>query len=656
MPRACPVIAFTLLLGSAGAMAQAPSVRPGEFARCPVNPMLAPVPATATGTAPRSLTVDADYASASRNGISRYQGHVVATRGNQRLWADLVEYEQQTHILNGSGHLRYASPKMSLAADHASYDFLTDRGIFYDNRYELPARHGRGKASRIETHASDKTKLYAITYTTCAPPDPAWLLHAKRVVLDNDRETGYAYNAWLSFEGVPFLWTPYLSFPLTDKRKSGFLAPSLSQNSSGGLDLETPYYFNLAPNMDMTFTPRLITRRGLMFMDTYRWLLPGTRGQLHLEYLPHDRRADRSRGLFQFDDGSQITNHWRVDSTIEYISDSNYLDDFGASLRQVAQTYQTRQVTATYQVAAGSAFVRVEDEAPLDPSITPQERPYRKLPEIGFDFSWPDYRNGLTPSLAEDFTRFEAPGRQGGLRNDLRPDLQWQLGGASWYLTPALAYDQANYRLNAFAGAPDESINRSTPIASLDSGLRFERTLGKGGWLTQTLEPRLFYLYVPYRDQSAIPIFDTYQPPLDMERLFSDNRFVGPDRLGDANQFSLGITTRFLNNENGEQLLTLGLGQSFYLQDRKVTLPGAPIETSARSDYVGELTANLGHHLFTRVVGDYNPYTHDFDQGYLSFQYRPALISCSIWAICTGAESWIRPTYPSPGRSPEAGA
>lgn len=590
---------------------------------CPVNPVLAPVPATAAGTGPRPLVVNADRASTNKRGVSLYQGHVVATQGTQRLWADLLEYDQQTHILSGNGHLRYASPNIDMAADRASYDFLNDRGIFYDNRYQLPARHGRGKAKRIDTYASDKTKLYGITYTTCPPAKPAWSLHAKRVVLNHDQEVGYAYDAWVSFKGVPLLWTPYLSFPLTNRRKSGFLAPSLSQNSSGGLDLEVPYYFNLAPNMDMTLTPRIVSRRGLMLMDTYRWLLPGTLGRFHVEYMPHDRSADRSRGLFEFNDGSQIASHWRVDSTIQYISDSNYLDDFGTSLRQVAQTYQTRSVTATYQVPAGAAFLRVEDYAPLDPSITPQERPYRKLPELGFDFSWPDYRNGLTPSLYEDFTRFEAPQRQGALRNDLRPTLKWRLGGGSWYLTPALAYDQANYRLNAYSGTAQQNINRSTPIVSFDSGLRFERTLGKGGWLTQTLEPRLFYLYVPYRDQSNIPIFDTYLPPLDMERLFADNRFVGPDRLGDANQFSLGITTRFLDNETGRQLLSLGLGQSFYLENRRVTLPGQPVETSARSDYVGQLTASLGHHLFARVVGDYNPYTHDFDQGYLSFQYKP---------------------------------
>ncbi len=606
-------------------MAQAPPVRPGEFALCAPNPVLAPPPASVTGTAPFPMVADADRARAHKGGITRLSGDVVATRGHERFWAELVEFDRRTNVMIGNGKLRYASPSMSVESKRGRYDFATDHGTFYENRYQLPARHGRGKAARIETHASDKTGLYGLTYTTCPPRHVAWRLHAKHVVLNHDTEIGYAHNAWLSFMGVPFLYTPYLSFPLTDRRKSGFLAPSIAQKSGSGFDLEVPYYFNLAPNMDFTLTPRIVTRRGLMVMDTYRWLLPGTRGKLHTEYMPHDREDNDSRGLFKLDDTSQIASHWRLNTTLEYVSDDNYLDDFGTSLRRVAKSYQTRRITATYQAPSGEAFVSVQDYPPLDPAITPAERPYRKLPEIGFDFSWPNFRTALTPSLYDDFTHFEAPARRGAYRNDLRPALTWGLDRGSWFLTPRAAFDQANYRLDAFAGVPERNINRSTPILSLDSGLRFERTLGSGGWLTQTLEPRAYYLYVPYRDQRDIPIFDTYQPPLTMDQLFSTNRFVGPDRLGDANQISLGLTSRFIDNTSGAELFTLGIAQAFYFRDRDVTLPGEAPQTHARSDYVGEFTANLGHHISTRLVADYNPYDRDFDQGYLAFQYHPSL-------------------------------
>lgn len=624
MPCVRRLLALVLLVCGAGAMAQAPPVRPGEFALCPPNPVLAPVPSTAAGTAPRPVVMQADRARARRAGKIFLSGDVVVTRGAERFWADILKFDRSSHVLTGHGHLRYASPNLTLQSDKARYDFKTDHGTFYDNTYQLPGRHGRGKAGRIETRASDKTDLANLGYTTCPAGNTDWILHADKVVLNHDTEIGYARNAWVSFMGVPFLWTPYLSFPLTDRRKSGFLAPSLSLNSSGGLDVEVPYYFNIAPNLDMTLTPRVVTQRGFMLMDTFHWLLPGTEGQVHAEYMPHDRKADRERSLFQLSDTSQLAPHWRLETQLEYISDPYYMGDFGASLRRVAQTYQTRRIKTIWQVASGSAFMQFVDQAPLDPALMPAMRPYRKLPEIGFSFAWPDYKTGLTPSLYGDFTRFEAPQRRGALRSVVQPAVSWNFAGPSWHLTPRVTLNQANYHLNAFNTRRSQNINRTTPITSLDAGLRFERRLGEEGWLTQTLEPRANYLYVPYRNQADIPIFDTYLPPLDMERLFAANRFVGPDRLGDANRISLGLTSRFLDNRTGEQLFTLGLGQSFHFDDRRVTLPGEAPRTHSVSDLVGQFTANLGHHIHARVVADYNPYANDFDQGYVGFQYHPS--------------------------------
>lgn len=611
-------VALLLLCVTGAASAQAPEVEPGEFALCPANPLLAPPPAS-TGV-PDLLTFSADHSVVRGHGVTEFSGAVVATRNRERFWAELVRYDRTTGVMHAAGKVRYANPKLSLEAPRGEYVFPTDQGTFWSTDYQIPAHHGRGHAGRVETYHSARTKLYGLTYTTCPPHDVAWSLHASRVTLNNEQEIGYAHDAWISFKGVPLLWLPYMSFPLTGARKSGFLSPSFSQGGTNGLDIEVPYYWNIAPNMDMTITPRFLSRRGLMAIGTYRWLFPDTSGQFHAEYLPHDRQANRTRSLFQMNDSSQIASHWNVSTYLDYVSDPNYFDDFGTSLRQVAQTFQTRRITATYQVPAGSAFVALEDDAPIDSAIP---SPYRKLPEIGMKFSWPDFRTGLTPSFGNDFTRFTGPGLRGALRDDLQPGISENLGGASWYATPALSIDETHYNLAAFNGLPAQTLNRSAPIFSIDSGLDFERTLGKGGWLTQTLEPRAFYLYVPYRDQSAIPIFDTYQPPLDMQQLFSTNRFVGPDRLGDANQLSLALTSRFLNNASGEQLLSLGLGQIFYFRNRDVTLPGQPPETTARSDYVGQLSANLGGHLSTNLVADYNPYTHDFDQGYIGFRYQP---------------------------------
>lgn len=624
MPSGRILTALMLMLLGASALAQAPTPGPDTFKLCPANPAFVPPPPS-TAVHPRGTAhFSADRARASGKDEIHLSGNATADRGDRRVWADLIDYFRNTQILTASGNLRYSSPTLGLTADHMQYDFADDHGIFWNDKYFLPARHGRGSASKISTQASDKTHLSELTYTTCPPGDASWYLHASHVTLNHDTEIGYATNAWISFKGVPLLWWPYLTFPLTDARKSGFLAPSIARSSTSGLDVEVPYYFNIAPNFDMTLTPRFLSQRGLMMMDTTRWLLPGTRGQFHFEYLPHDRKANRTRGLANLNDTTQLGSHWRINTNIEYVSDPNYFDDLGNSLRQVAQAYQTRKVTATYQVPSGSAYISVQDEAPLDPAITPAQRPYRKLPQVGFDFAWPLYPSRLTPGFFGDVTHFEAPGRQNALRAHLRPYLRADYGSASWSVIPTFGFDAARYNLDAYGGQPRHSINRTAPVFSLDTSLDFERAWGRNGWLTQTLEPRAYYLYVPYRNQSNIPVFDTYLPPLDMQRLFSDNRFSGPDRLGDANRLSLGLTSRFLDNNNGRQLVTLGFGQAFYFRNREVTLPGEAPQTQARSDYVGELTTNLGHHLITRVVGDYNPYTHDFDQGYVSLQYQPA--------------------------------
>ncbi len=611
--------ALVLLVAGAPALAQPPPVTPGEFAFCPANPVLAPAPSTELPSG--KVVIDANHGVIRKHGVSHFTGNIVVTRDNERFWADMLSYERAAGILTASGHVRYANPKLSLEAPEGRYIFPSDRGTFWAGDYQVPAHHGQGHARRIETYGSSRTKLYGLTYSTCPPHDVSWRLHASRVILNNKTEIGYAHNAWISFKHVPLLWTPYLSFPLTGARKSGFLAPSLSQSSTNGLDIELPWYWNIAPNMDMTITPRLMSRRGLMMIDTYRWLFPGTTGQFHFEYLPHDRQTNTNRSLFQLQDSSQLASHWNVSTNLDRVSDPEYFDDFGNSLRQVAQTFQTRRITATYQVAFGSAFATLQDLAPIDPTLG---HPYRKLPEIGLDFSWPNYRTGLTPAISNDFVRFNAPDRQGALRDNLTPSLKETFGGASWYVTPSLAFNAARYTLDAFNGQPAESITRTAPVFSLDSGLEFRRVLGRNDWLTQTLEPRAYYLYVPYRNQSNIPIFDTYLPPFDMEQLFTTNRFVGPDRLGDANQLSLALTSRFLNNASGEQLLSLGLGQILYFRNRRVTLPGQPVETSARSDYVGQLTANLGNRVFASVNLDYSPYSHRFDQGYVSLQYHPS--------------------------------
>lgn len=591
---------------------------------CPPNPSLVPAETTPATGNPRTIRVWADHLEGKKNGITTLKGHVKITQGAKRFWANIIHFDQATQVMRGKGNLRYASPQFDLEARYGRYRFLPDHGTFFFTRYQIPNKHGHGRAKRVDTFTSAHQDLQSVTYSTCPiGQSPAWLLHAHRIHLNQKTQMGVAHNAWLDFKGVPLLWTPYISFPLGNQRKSGFLAPSFSYNGTNGLDLETPYYFNIAPNLDDTFTPRFISRRGFMGINTFRYLFPGTRGKLHIEYLPHDRLANRTRGLASFHDQTQLWTNWEMNTSLEYVSDPYYFDDLGSSLKQVTQTYQDRTVTFAYHIPQGSFVTLFQELAPLDPALTGSARPYRRLPEIALNLSWPMAQSNLTWSLSQEVTHFEAPGRQGAIRFNVLPTVSDTFGNGGYFLTPSFSFDETHYNLDPYAGSPSKTINRFAPIFSLDSGLIFERSLDAKGTIQQTLEPRAYYLYVPYRNQSQIPLFDTYQPPFSMSQLFSNNRFTGIDRLGDANQLSLALTSRFINTTTGQEFLTLSAGQIYYFRNRKVTLPGQPIQTQRRSDYVGEIRANFGDDLFASVDADYNPYQHNWDQGYVNFQYHP---------------------------------
>lgn len=618
-----------------------------QWGLCPALPTspVQPPPAGAPPDNQQPTYLTSDNADAYVHGISVLTGHPKAIQGSRQLTADRMLYNSVTGKIHATDNVNFDSPNMTLLGDTADYDLNTASGTFDDADFFLPKRHGRGRAKQMQMLDRDHSVLTDMHYTTCPIGKQDWMLHASSMLLDQSTNTGIGHNVIIDFYGVPILWTPYINFPLNDDRKSGFLSPSVGYSTRTGTDLTLPYYFNLAPNYDATLIPRVITQRGIALGGEFRYLLEGgSQGQFDFNYLPHDKLADQERGLFHFADNTPIANQpgatpgtgWAFNTAYNWVSDNLYFQDLGDSLTAIASTVQERHAAINYNSddADLSFHTQVQEYQIVDPAISPLRYPYRRLPQISLDWQSDAASRGPQFNLQSELVRFQQDMRVGAVRTDIKPSVSDTFGTAGYYLTPTAAFRYTDYNLdsNVLAGQLTH-IDRSVPIFSLDSGLSLERSAGDGNYI-QTLEPRVFYLYAPYRDQSDIPLFDSLQPQFSFLQLFTDNRFFGADRQGDANQLSYALTSRLLDGNDGSEILETSLGEIRYFKDRRVQLQYCPLPTSCAkpaapdttlfSDVVANLTLNLNDQWSTSYGQQWNPYTRQTDLAAVGVQYHPA--------------------------------
>lgn len=562
----------------------------------------------------------ADKAFLKKDGTSELLGHVQITRGDQTLMSEALSFDNQTQEAVSPGPLTLESPTMQIRGGSGRFNLGRRSGQVNDTRYQYYPAHAQGRAAHIARKTPSLTTLTRATYSTCPIGHQTWVLSASSVRLDQKADQGVARNVVLRFKNVPILYTPYLSFPISNKRKSGLLPPVIGESTNSGFEYRQPIYWNIAPQADATFTPQILTRRGVGLGTEFRYLSPHSYSVLEGNYLPNDRLYGNSRWLYAFH--QQATPLPGLSTHINYnrVSDNAYFNDLGNSLDVSSTTELERSADATYSAANWNLTTRVQKYQILDPTLSTSNLPYERLPQITFNGWLPDNALGLQTTLNTDWTRFVRRASVTGSRLDVTPGLRLPLTGAAWFLTPALKYRYTSYHLQDQAPGTSADPTRSLPIASLDAGLYFERSAG--AHTLQTLEPRLYYLYVPYRDQQGLPVFDTSLNDFGFSQLFSDNRFSGGDRVGDANQLSLALTTRFINTDTGAERFSASLGQILYFRPRKVTLPGNPVQTQHRSDYAGQLNAALADHW--NATGDmtYDPYRHAVDSAYMGVQYH----------------------------------
>ncbi len=523
------------------------------------------------------------------------EGDVEFRRGALVINADRLTYDAPGDLARATGSVRVRRDGAVYSGPELQLQLQRFEGFFLLPRYEFLRLGSGGNAERVDFIDSARAVALNARYTSCprdGPGDPDWVLETRRVRMDFDINEGIAEHAVLRFLGVPILAAPALSFPLTDDRKSGWLPPSLNIDNRSGLELSAPYYWNIAPNRDATFTPRLITRRGLGLSAEFRYLEPRYSGLVQADVLPNDRVADRSRAALRWRHEALALEGFQVQAEVDRVSDDQWWRDFPDASRALTPRLlaQRLSVERDHRWAGGHAmaYARVQHWQVLqgsDELITP---PFQRSPQLGLRGQG-RWESGLEWSAETEVNQFTLPrrtslartlidGRSDGTRWHGLASLSRPWRAPGWWFTPKLAFNVASYHSDQSMSDRRRSASRAIPSLSLDSGLELERqTSAFGRTLRQTLEPRLHYVNTPFREQAGLPNFDAAGRDFNATTIFADSSFTGIDRVSDSHQITAGVTSRLVDNATGVEALRLGVVQRYLLRTQRITADGQPL-------------------------------------------------------------------------------
>lgn len=575
----------------------------------------------------QKIFVEADSASMTREGLSQLMGSVRVRQGTKEISADNIDYDNAQQLITVDAESVFSNPELVIKSGSARFNLNDNSGVFRDSDFVLPTRGARGTSGEIRVATDGKAELRKTSYTTCPIDSNAWYLEASDIRLDQDAGLGTARHARLRFGGVPILYVPWFQFPLDDRRRSGLLFPTIGETNQTGVDLRWPVYLNLAPNYDATVTPRLMTRRGFMLGTSGRYLLNNGEGRAQFDYLEDDKVFGKSRSLTRVDHANLFSRNLGLEATFAEVSDPQYFEDLGGTFASSSITYLERSARLTYQSPASYRVTAlVQNFQTIDNGISAIDDPYKRLPQIRFDAltrnTYLDTRAGLNAEYV-NFVRDGASVE--GQRLDLQPYLRYQRDLNAWYVSSQVDYRYTGYKLSdptqsLLANQQQQSPSRALPVVSAEGGLRFDRITSTGA--IQTLEPRVFALYVPYENQDQLPLFDTGEPDFDFTQLFARNRFFGEDRISDARNLTGTVTTRVIDPETGDMQWSASFGQLYRLEASRVALPGQDAPDSGATDFIGEINYNFLSHWSAQVIGQWSPDRAELERSNVALRYR----------------------------------
>lgn len=541
---------------------------------------------------------------------SVFEGNVELIRGQDWLSTDKLRYTHSNETYQTEGLVRFQNQTLRMTAESAKGNTKTDSIELTGLNYQFHDSDANGSAEKV-TVQGQTNQLSQANFSTCPRNHRSWQFVADEININNETHKGSAKNARLKIGNVPIFWLPYMQFPTDSNRSSGLLSPTVGQDSLNGLELALPYYLNLAPNYDATLIPRYFSKRGFMLETEFRYLFGQQQGEFSSTYLPNDDLRDGSRYLLSWSHFIAMNRSWYFQSNLNHASDEFYFSDFGNSITETS----TALIKSEMGFYGRGKYWNLELSAAnweiANPTQAPGSEPYRRLPRIALSGSKPFFP-WLEIGLNAEAVAFTHDQLNDGNRLDITPFIKLPFKGAFWYATPSLSWRQTEYWLkdennNAL---PKSHISRGLSIFSLDAGASFERTVSFAEQsFIQTLEPRIFYLNVPYKNQDDIPVFDTQALTFMWPSLFRENLYGGADRQIDANQLTTAITTRFLNADNGKERMNFSIGRITYFDNPKVYLPNEPLRPNDGSAWVAEANIRLSDEWQIGVTQHWNPNT-----------------------------------------------
>ncbi|MBI4807528.1 MAG: LPS-assembly protein LptD [Nitrosomonadales bacterium] len=580
-------------------------------------------PLSSEGTA---AFISARHVEAKKGDQLEANGDVELRQGGQVIRAGHLVYGQVNKDVLAVGDVRIEQPGSVVSGPVLKLNLDTYLGEMLQPQFEFSENHARGAAENVQIEGKMNYVFADATYTTCPAGNDDWLLRMSRLDIDRTTQVGVAHHARVEFKGVPILYTPWMDFALNGTRRSGFLGPTFGNTNKGGTEMTLPYYWNIAPNYDATIVPRMIARRGTQFNNEFRYLNPSYTGEIHYDVLPYDRASRTQRNRVALTHSQALGGGVAAGLKINRVSDDDYFRDLSTLVSGTSQTNLLREGVLSYGAGWWNASARVQRYQTLqDPlAVRPVAIPYRRQPQVSLNA-----QNTLADAnivVAGEYVDFRHDTKINAQRLVLYPSLSYPLlSDPGYFLTPKLGMHHTEYRmgLNNKKSLPDAS--RTVPIFSTDTGMVFERDdsfLGNG--YVQTLEPRLFYVYVPYRDQSLIPDFDTAQAPFNFGQIFTENRFFGSDRVGDANMATLALTSRAIDADDGSERLRVMVGERFSFTAPRVNLVTTTGSTNtSRSDILLSIGGKLSKAWSLDSLFQYNPNQSHTESYYTMARYNP---------------------------------
>ncbi|HEY2400570.1 MAG TPA: LPS assembly protein LptD [Steroidobacteraceae bacterium] len=623
-----------------------------------------PPPSSKTPKEPKpadggKIDVNADYIGGTVAGELTLKGHASVRQGDRQIHGDEIRYSTKDNTVKTDSSLEYEDPLVKLTGNGGNYS-PTLGADFRGATFELQQRPARGTADAMKLTPQGVLDLKGVRFTTCPKAEESWEIKAKSVTLDTGARVGEARAATVEFEGVPILYLPWLSFPLSSERKSGFLYPTIGNNSRSGASISVPYYWNIAPNADLTFEPIEYSRRNVDLGGEARYMNSFDKGSITWNFLPYDSVFDAGRSRIKITNAMELPENFRFSVDAENVSDTHYFEDFAQGPEGTSTAFLQQQAKVTYRDEHWKIDGELQHYRTTDYTLDETDRPYARVPRLGVngDFGWGsaeqvrygfeseivNFHRSISPleldtdSISPTYNQIVAVCQRvpnpcvNGWRFDVMPQVSLDFSDPGYFIRPGVAWRATQYELDNTQPGQPTSPSRTVPIASFDTGLMFERDAGSHDQRRVTLEPRLLYLYVPYRNQNDLPIFDTGLPDLDPVELFRNNRYVGADRVGDANQVSLGVTSRLLDAKDGRQFLTATIGQIYYIDNPRVLLPEQYVDgvltrietprTNHRSDFVAQVAVTAFDNWSGDIGVQWNSQTSQTERGEANVQYK----------------------------------